>query len=308
MPQFQFKIKGYLNEPGEYSEKHTTESGTILHFIIQHWFNETLPNNLDIVYIEDEHGDRLVIDHVKRDIFEYYFIPKGTRSSYYHKMTDIQLMFFLLESFFSGRKSDLRHNLTVKSDDHNFILGDFIGKDFTYRVTNKRIYSHLSQSAIPLFMFFILVIAGTFSSKVYLITSVPLLLITILTGWRKFRFVKVYYDDNSSMAVRMSRADQFIHVTRGSASRDIPKSDIARIVKFISPPDDVRTVADYHTEIVFHNGNVLTLSDLLIPQQQIESKFANDLIPLEFKILRSIKDVRKTDLSKYLSAVSPGRR
>ncbi|MEJ0031261.1 MAG: hypothetical protein WDO15_13165 [Bacteroidota bacterium] len=46
MPQFQFKIKGYLNETGEYSELHNAEAATILQFILQHWFNETLPNNL----------------------------------------------------------------------------------------------------------------------------------------------------------------------------------------------------------------------------------------------------------------------
>src|SRR5690242_7304258 len=110
MLPFRFKVKGYLNETGEYSDYYPAESATIIQLILQHWFNESLPNNLDIVVIQNEHGDQLAIVHVKRDIFDYYLVVKGRGRDYYHKKTDIQFMFFVLECFFSHRLDELKVN------------------------------------------------------------------------------------------------------------------------------------------------------------------------------------------------------
>ncbi|MEJ0031262.1 MAG: hypothetical protein WDO15_13170 [Bacteroidota bacterium] len=60
---------------------------------------------------------------MKRDIFDYYFIDKRSGRSYYHKKTDIQFMFFVLESFFNNRNQDIQHNFTETTDDWKFIKG-----------------------------------------------------------------------------------------------------------------------------------------------------------------------------------------
>ena len=60
---FQFKAKSYSNEEGEYTAWKEAEPGNIIQFVMIHWFNETLPNNMDIIVIKNQQGDQLVIDH-----------------------------------------------------------------------------------------------------------------------------------------------------------------------------------------------------------------------------------------------------
>ena len=69
--------------------------------------------------------------------------------------------------------------------------------------------------------------------------------------------------------------------------------------------NDSATIAEYHTEIEFINGNVLNVTCLLVPQDEIELKFANDLVPIEFKVFEKGKLARPTNLDKYFSAIKP---
>lgn len=305
MSQFRFKIKGYLNETGEYSQLHTTDSGTILQFILQHWFNETLPNNLDIVFIQNEAGDELIIDHLKRDIFDYYFIESGNKGSYYHKKTDIQFMFFVLESFFNNRNQDLRHNFTSTDDDKRFILGDFRGKDFNYAITKKKLWRNLDSLVYPLIVLAAAILLSFITSFAVLIIGVVFCLLFAFGMYSTFKRLRSYYNDNKDISLRFSRGDEFLHVKKGTWSRSIPKSDIRNILKYVHPMNDPTTVAEYHTEIEFLNGNVLNLTCLLVPQHEIELKFANDLVPIEFKVIERGKAPRPTNLDKYFSAIKP---
>lgn len=306
MSQFRFKIKGYLNETGEYSELHTADSGTILQFILQHWFNETLPNNLDIVFIQNEAGDQLIIDHLKRDIFDYYFIEKNATREYHYKKTDIQFMFFVLESFFNNRSQDLRHNLTESSDDWKFILGDFRGKDFNYSVTNKRLWRNLDALLYPIIVLLGAFVLSFITSFVVMIIGVIFCLIFAFGMYSTFMRLRSYYNDNKDISLKFSRGDEYLHVKRGTWSQSIPKTDIRNILKYIHPLNDSRSVAEYHTEIEFLNGNVLNVTCLLVPQDEIELKFANDLLPIEFKVMGPRSRVpRPTNLDKYFSAIKP---
>jgi len=305
MSQFRFKIKGYLNETGEYSELHAADSGTILQFILQHWFNETLPNNLDIVFIQNEAGDQLIIDHLKRDIFDYYFIEKRNQRTYYHKKTDIQFMFFVLESFFNNRNQDIRHNFRFTSDDWKFILGDFRGKDFNYAITNKRLIRNLDSLIYPLIVLAGAILLSFITTFAVLIIGVVFCFLFAFGMYASFRRLRAYYNDNKDISLRFSRGDEFIHVKKGTWSRSIPKSDIRNILKYIHPVNDSATVAEYHTEIEFINGNVLNVTCLLVPQNEIELKFANDLVPIEFKVINRVNSLRPTNLDKYFSAIKP---
>jgi len=305
MSQFRFKIKGYLNETGEYSEFHAAESATILQFILQHWFNETLPNNLDIICIQNEAGDQLIIDHLKRDIFDYYFIEKRNGTTYYHKKTDIQFMFFVLESFFNNRNQDLRHNFTATNDDWKFILGDFRGKDFNYSMTNRKVMRNLDSLVYPIVVLITAILLSFITSFMVLIIGVVFCLLFAFGMYSTFMRLRSYYHDNKDISVRFSRGDEFIHVKKGSWSRSIPKTDIRNILKYIHPINDSRTLAEYHTEIEFINGNVLNVTCLLVPQHEIELKFSNDLVPIEFKVMGKGKIARPTNLDKYFSSIRP---
>ncbi len=305
MAQFRFKIKGYLNETGEYSALHTTESGTILQFILQHWFNETLPNNLDIIYIENENGDRLVIDHLKRDIFDYYLIERKSKKGYYHKKTDIQFMFFALESFFNQRNQDLRHNLRYSNDDADFICGNYIGKDFHYQVTYRKIWQNVDSLLYPLLVVIAAMVMSFFTSWIVMIVGVAFGFLFTFSMYQTLMRLRMYYHDNQDISIRLSRGDEVLRVTKGTWTRDIPKSDIRKVVKYVHPVADSRLVAEYHTEIEFLNGNVLNLTCLLLPQDQVELKFSNDLVPIEYKPAVDGKSFRPTQLERYFSAIRP---
>ena len=127
---FQFKIKSYDNEEGEYSAWQLAEPGVIIQFVLNHWFNATLPNNLDIIVIKNEKGDQLVIDHENKDVFRFFLITSEKGLSYYYKMTDIRFMFFTLEHFFSGLLDILKENLNKTMDDWRWVKGDFLEKNF----------------------------------------------------------------------------------------------------------------------------------------------------------------------------------
>jgi hypothetical protein len=305
MSQFRFKIKGYLNETGEYSELHSAESGTILQFILQHWFNETLPNNLDIVFIQNEAGDQLIIDHLKRDIFDYYFIEGKNSRTYYHKKTDIQFMFFALESFFNNRNQDLRHNFTATTDDSKFILGDFRGRDFNYAMTTRRLWKNLDILIYPIIIMGGATLISLGTSYILIILGAVFCAIYAISMFSTFTRLHSYYYDNKDISIRFSRGDDFLHVRKGTWSRSIPKNEIRSIQKFIQPLNDGTTFSEFHTEIEFINGNILNISCLLVPQNEIEMKFANELIPVEHKIMTEKRLHRPTNLDKYFSAIKP---
>lgn len=306
MPQFQFRIKAYQNETGEFTESFAADSGTILQLILQYWFNETLPNNLDIVVVSNERGDLLVIDHLKRDIFDYYFLPAGRKKTYFHKKTDIQFMFFVLESFFNSRYADLEVNLKEKDDDWRFVRGDLTGKSFVYKVDNRALWRNLNWIVLWFAFSIVLLLMGIISgaSAGYLVFIVYFVVLSLLNLSQIRRF-RQYYLDNKDVEIRFSRADPLLHIRKGSWSQAIPKTDIRQITKYIHAPDDARVLAEYYTEIEFHNGNILNLTSLLIPQIQIETKFANDNILFDVKVSSNGRLKRKTALDRYFSAIKP---
>lgn len=305
MAAFSFKIKGYLNETGEFTEFFSADSGTIIQFILQHWFNDSLPNNLDIVVIQNERGDRLVIDHLKRDIFDYYYVQASRTGAYYHKKTDIQFMFFALESFFNNTIEDIKLNFTQTSDNSKFITGEYLGKSFNYSVTRKSLWKNLNVIALQALFLVALLVASLLISNFLLIFAAFYLVIAIFTSMRQLRLFSAYYKDNKNLQVKLSRANVDLQVSNGSWTRSIPKSEISKVTKYIHPPDDAASMAEYYTELEFHNGNVLNLTCLMIPQAHIETKFANDNLLVDVEFTNSGKLKRKTSLDQYFSAVHP---
>ena len=184
MKTFQFKIKSYDNEEGEYSEWQQAESGTIIQLILNHWFNETLPNNLDVVVIKNSKGDQLVLDHERKDVFRYFFVPQKSGWSYYYKMTDITFMFFTLESFFNNLTEDLVNNMNKTMDDWRWVKGDFLQKNFHYKMRAWRLINHFTGLAIIVLVWFTLLILVILADT----TTVRLVIGGIWILWSLFGF------------------------------------------------------------------------------------------------------------------------
>ncbi len=303
MSSFQFKIKGYLNETGEYTEFFPAEPGTILQFILQHWFNETLPNNLDCVVIKNAANDLLILDHLKRDVFDYYLLPADQKRNYFHRKTDIQFMFFLLESFFSNRLDDLKANLREKSDDWQFVREQLPGKSFDYQITRQLIWQKLSWLGYQFGAILLLMVLGIVVHPIMLAAVAVLMALVVFTQMPLLKMYRQYYLDNKNLKLTVSRGSEQMTLQNGSWTRVIPKTDIRKLTRFVPPADDVRAHAEYYLEIEFLNGDVLNLTSLLINQADADGKFMHNLLPFEVVAAENGLLKRPTQMGQYFSAI-----
>lgn len=303
MHPFQFKIKGYLNEAGEYTDFFPADAGTILQFILQHWFNENLPNNLDAVVVKNQRGDQLIIDHLKRDIFDYYYLPVSLKQKYYHSKTDIQLMFFLLEGFFNNREDDLTHTLKMKDDESERVFGELVGKSFTYQITRQSLWKNLDWLAYQMMAIAAFFIGGLFVHVA--VAGIVLVFLGLAVGanFSRIKMYRQYYDDNRDLEITLSRGNDQVTIKKGSWTRAIPKTDIRRITRFMPPRDHVQAQTEYYLEIEFLNGDVLNITSLLMRQDDADGKFMHNLIPFENQVAKNGFLQRPTDLQHYFSAI-----
>jgi hypothetical protein len=303
MHPFQFKIKGYLNETGEYTEYFPADAGTILQFIIQHWFNESLPNNLDAIVIQNQRGDMLIIDHLKRDIFDYYYVSVNVKKEYFHSKTDIQLMFFLLEGFFNNREEDLTNNLKRKDDEADLVFGDLSGKKFTYKINQQSLWKNLNWLIYQALAMAAFLIFGLFVHVAVVAIVLVFAGLAFGANYSKIKMYRQYYNDNRDLEVTVSRGNDQLTVKKGEWSRVIPKTEIRKITRFMPPMDDVQAQAEYYLEIEFLNGDVLNLTSLLIGQTDADGKFMHNLIPFEAQTAKNGLLKRPTSLQHYFSAI-----
>lgn len=304
---FQFKIKSYDNEEGEFSAWQQAEPGVIIQFVLNHWFNATLPNNLDIIVIKNMNGDQLVIDHENKDVFRFFLIPAEKGIFYYYKMTDIRFMFFTLEHFFSGLLDILKENLNKTTDDWRWVKGDFIEKNFHYTISRWRIVKHFAG----LVLFLIFVLAFTVSIIFIGIESVWLFSLFLLIGFVFQIFWAVgsiqWYLDQRDLAVQLSRGDRFIHIWKNGQKKSIPKSDIVSVQQHFFRDSDGDYWIPQFTELKFQNGDFLNIHELLLPQHLIKEKFT-----LQRELFQEVHSDRKrpqqkTNLSGYFPESSRKR-
>ena len=276
--KFQFKIKSYDHEEGEYNDWQEAEPGTIIQFVLNHWFNETLPNNLDIIVIKNDNGDKLVIDHENKDVFRFFLLPTGDEKHYYYKMTDIRFMFFTLEHFFSGHLDTLKENLNSTTDDWQWVKGDFIHKNFHYKITSWRLFQHFFWIAAFLainLVFILIAITAAFSLPTITV-GVPLAFVGVACAIylrNHIRNIK-WYLDQRFLEVQLSKGDRFIHVWYHGQKKSIAKSDIIAIEQHnVETSGEDNWWLPLYTRLEFQNGDTLNLHRILIPQDLIKEKF-----------------------------------
>jgi uncharacterized membrane protein (DUF485 family) len=276
--KFHFKVKSYDNEEGEYSAWQEAEPGTIIQFIMAHWFNEMLPNNLDIIVIKNQKGDQLAIDHENKDVFRFFLIPTGNEWSYYYKMTDIRFMFFTLEHFFSGLLETLQENMNKTMDDFRWVKGDFLHKDFHFSITRLRFLGHFIMFGVFL----------AFNLTFLTISIVTAITLHMIVAWLPLLFVIVscaiylrdhirnlkWYFDQRFLEVQLSKGDRELHVWYHGHKKSIAKADIVSIQqhKVLERGEDGLWLPLY-TRLEFQNGDILNLHRILIPQDLVKDKF-----------------------------------
>lgn len=282
MATFQFKFKSYDNEEGEYIDWQSAESGTIIQFILQHWFNELLPNNLDIIIIKNEKGDQLVLDHENKHVFRYFLLPKEGGLTYYYKMTSIEFMFFTLEHFFSGHLSTLQESLNKTTDDARWVRGDFIGKSFHFKLNGWRVFRQ--------FLEVILFSAGWAVASIYALAlalsdkplqaaiAIGLALLVTAFKFKNYRNRIHWYYDQKPLQIQLSKGDRFIHVWWHGQKKSIAKADINSIEQHsYAESDEGQTIwIALYTQINFLNGDTLNIHRMLMPQNLLKEKFYHE--------------------------------
>ena len=308
MATFQFKIKSYDNEEGEYNDWQEAEPGTIIQFLLSHWFNELLPNNLDIIIIKNEKGDRLVIDHENKDVFRFFLLPSEGGMSYYYKMTDIRFMFFTLEHFFSGHLDTLKENLNKTIDDFRWVKGDFVAKNFRFAITRWRIFVQVWEISILIFWWLASCLALFFSLEGAAV-AFGIAIIGTAIKFRNYRNRLRWYYDQQHLQVQLSKGDRFIHVWLHGQKKSIAKVDIVSIEQhFYSDSDqDYITWIPLYTQIDFQNGDTLNIHRMLMPQRNMKMKFHQEahLFQEQQSNKRGIQ--KKTTLNGYFPEASRKR-
>jgi hypothetical protein len=274
---FHFKIKSYDNEEGEYSAWQQAEPGTIIQFVINHWFNKTLPNNLDIIVIKNEKGDQLIIDHENKDVFRFFLIPPKKGLFYYYKMTDIRFMFFTLEHFCSGLLDTLRENMNQTSDDWRWVQGDFIEKNFHFKITHWRLFKHfIGLGTLIICLIFLVGMLGLLALDITdsWFMVIPLVVVSLI-NFRSSRRSYKWYQDQKHLQIQLSKGDRFIHVWYQGQKKSIAKAEIASIEQHwvLDAGGENSDWVPLYTAVSFQNGDTLNLHRILIPQDFMADKF-----------------------------------
>lgn len=294
--KFQFKIKSYDNEEGEYSARQAAEPGNIIQFIMAHWFNETLPNNLDVIAIKNEKGDQLVIDHENKDVFRFFLIPAENGLFYYYKMTDIRFMFFTLEHFFSGLLETLQENMNKTMDDWRWVKGDFMEKNFHHKITRAKVAKHFLGGMAALIVWLLLMlsfalrISDAFQFIFFTVVLVGFALWSLPNNLR-------WYHDQKDLAVTLSKGNRLIQVWCHNQLKEIPKADIVSIQQHFTSDEDIWTPR--FTQIDFTNGDTINLSEFLMPQKEIKEKFFQERDRYQELHSNKQRSQKKTSLTGY---------
>jgi hypothetical protein len=293
---FQFKIKSYNNEEGEYSAWQQAEPGAIIQLVLTHWFNATLPNNLDIIVIKNEKNDQLVIDHENKDVFRFFLIPSEKGLSYYYKMTDIRFMFFTLEHFFNGLIDILKENLNKTIDDWRWVKGDFIQKNFHHKITNGTLLRHFIGGIATFVVWLLLLLSLAFGLSdigQFIFFSVFIVGFALWSLPNNLR----WYHDQQHLAITLSKGDRFIHLWYKNDALNIPKADIVSIHQHFTRDEDIWTPR--FTQIDFANGDTLNLHELLMPQGEIKDKFFQERHLYQQLNSNTRSGQKKTSLTNY---------
>lgn len=140
--KYQYRLKTYKDEEGEYSDYQSADKELILNIIQTHWTNESVPNGLEIISITNDTGQSLLLEHFQKSVFDVYFLPLQ-KDHHFHKKSTIDLVLKSLDLFFGKNIYELENSLNKTKKENKYVRGDFFFKDHDYRFTKERSFNEV---------------------------------------------------------------------------------------------------------------------------------------------------------------------
>jgi hypothetical protein len=224
---FKYKVRRYNYEDDEFTDYVNVDKTTI---------EEVFSNNYDVddslksfrtIAITEDRQQTIVVHYIKRGVCDIYYIPLDS-DFYYFKKSTIELATHAVGLFIENKMSDLTLILNKRTEDNNFIRGDFFNKSFEYRVTRAKSLREISwiRYALPLGLAFI--ILGIIDLRP---SSILLFMIGLVLWLPGVIIHYQYYMDNHQLCVTLSKGNNNIIVTTPTFSKTFRKGDNKRYPK-----------------------------------------------------------------------------
>jgi len=267
---FKYKVRPYENEEGEFTDYVPGDTLTIKQRFVDNATTDESLREFRSIAIVDNQGQTLVIHHVKKDVFDEYFIPLDI-DLYYYKKSTLDAATQALDLFLNRQIDHLTSSLNKKHEENDYIRNDFFNKSFQYQMTKKKTLSEIwwIWYALPLGVAFI--VLGIIN-----INHLGILLLPIgLVLWVPGLLVHYqYYRDNKDLKVGLSKGQEIIEITTPTVKKTLKKQDIKEILKVDGGRLNRFGWGQYgFTRIEFKSGEILYLTSLMIDQLFIEEKF-----------------------------------
>lgn len=265
---FKYKVRHYNNEDGEFTDYVTADKTTIERVFSENYDVDDSLKSFRTIAILDDRQQTILVHYIKKGVCDIYFIPPDSEF-YYFKKTAIEMARQIVGMFLENKISDLTLLLNKRTDENNYIRGDFFNKSFEYKVTKAKNQKEITWMlyAFPLGVAFIVI--GIINQGVAILFS-----IIGLVYWLPGVIVHYqYYQDNRQLQVRISKGSSTINVTTPTFSKTFTMGDIKEVLKFDTGFNTFPWGHYGFTRIEFKTGEILNLTSLMLDQLLIEEKF-----------------------------------
>jgi hypothetical protein len=267
---FKYKVRPYDNEDGEFTNYVPADKATVDQIFKSNWRGEDTSETFRTIAITDNHEQTLIIYHIKKSVFDIYFIPLD-KGYHYFKKTDIQTTSKVLDLFLNDKVIELTSSLNKSKEDNDYIRNDFFNKSFDYQITDKQNRKEISWMwyALPLGVAFIVlgfININHGASGLLFVIGLILWLPGVIIHYQ-------YYKDNSNLRVKISKGSELIEVTTPTATKTFKKADIKEVLKVDSGINRFAWGQYGFTRIEFKTGEIVNLTSLMLDQLFIEEKF-----------------------------------
>lgn len=279
---FKYKVRPYDNEDGEFTDYVPADKVTVDRIFTGNWSGENSRETFRTIALTDNLGQTLIIHHIKKGVFDIYYIPLD-KDYHYFKKTDIQTTSKALDLFLNNRSTELTSLLNKRKEDNDYIRNNFFNKSFDYRVTDKQNRKEISWIwySLPLGVAFIVLGVININHG-----AAGLLFVIGLILWLPGVIIHYqYYKDNENLRVKTSRGSELIEVTTPTANKTFKKVDIKEVLMVDSGINKFGWGQYGFTRIEFKTGEILNLTCLMLDQLFIEEKFGQNLKILKTETL-----------------------
>lgn len=273
---FQYRIQTYKDEEGEYSEYKETSIAEILDIIDRHWTGEQMPNHLKIISIKNSDNENLMLVHDDKYVFESYFLPREN-NCYYRRKSEIEVIYDSLELFFANDIPGVLDYLIKRKEEVEFIRGDFFYKNHDYELSKKN-----NLSLFIWYAFGALAHGGIYTLIGLSLLTMPFhhyylpvffLLIGTYFWLPGILFHRQYMKDAEGLTIRVTKGSESIVASSLDNETIFAKSDIKSVIKYENPAYKIPWSEYGYTEVVFMDGSILNLTNLLVDQSCVLNKF-----------------------------------